>query len=136
MMECSDLSNFNISSDTVEKLKAAGINSLYKVQSETYVHIRNGQDVITLASKLFLLILFHDIETGSGKTLAFSIPIIELMKDESINYHRYRTPMAIILAPTRELVTQTAKVLESIAPDGMKVIAVYGGVGYDQQGML
>lgn len=75
------------------------------------------------------------LETGSGKTLAFSIPLIELMKEECISYGRYRTPMAIILAPTRELVVQTTKVLESIAPDRMTVIAVYGGVAYDQQGV-
>ncbi|KAM3186157.1 hypothetical protein ACTXT7_004893 [Hymenolepis weldensis] len=120
-MECADLSDFDISGETVKKLKATGIIKLYKVQAETYEHIKKGQDVITLA------------KTGSGKTLAFSIPLIELMKEECISYGRYRTPMAIILAPTRELVVQTTKVLESIAPDRMTVIAVYGGVAYDQQ---
>ncbi|VDN97212.1 unnamed protein product [Rodentolepis nana] len=120
-MECSDIHEFDISEETVKKLEATGITKLYKVQAETYEHIKNGQDVITLA------------KTGSGKTLAFSIPLIELMKAESIRFDRFRTPMAIILAPTRELVVQTTKVLQSIAPDGMSVIALYGGVAYDQQ---
>ncbi|KAM7542748.1 hypothetical protein Aperf_G00000003250 [Anoplocephala perfoliata] len=120
-MERVDIANFDISEETVSKLKAAGISSLYKVQSETYDHIKNGQDVITLA------------KTGSGKTLAFSIPLVELLKKENIPYGRFRTPMAIILAPTRELVSQTAKVLISIAPENMAVAAIYGGVAYDQQ---
>lgn len=50
-MECADLSNFDISEETIKKLKATGITKLYKVQAETYEHIKKGQDVITLASE-------------------------------------------------------------------------------------
>lgn len=49
-METWDLSIFDISDDTLSKLRAAGITSLYKVQAETYAHIKNGDDVVTLAS--------------------------------------------------------------------------------------
>lgn len=51
-MEQSDLSNFDISTEMVAKLKAIGIESLYNVQAQTYEHIKNGDDIITLASKL------------------------------------------------------------------------------------
>ena len=49
-MEAVDLTSFNISANTLSKLEAIGIKSLYKVQSETFEHIKNGDDVITLAS--------------------------------------------------------------------------------------
>ncbi|KAL5963543.1 Nucleolar RNA helicase 2 [Taenia solium] len=120
-METWDLSVFNISDETLSKLKAVGITSLYKVQAETYEHIKNGDDVVTLA------------KTGSGKTLAFSIPMIERIKENGIQYKHGRHPAAIILAPTRELVVQTASVLSSIAPEKMSVLSVYGGVPYQPQ---
>ncbi|KAL5105522.1 hypothetical protein TcWFU_006904 [Taenia crassiceps] len=120
-MQTWDLSAFNISDDTLLKLNAAGITSLYRVQAETYEHVKNGDDVVTLA------------KTGSGKTLAFSIPLIENIKDNDIQYKYGRHPVAIILAPTRELVVQTASVLSSIAPQKMCILPVYGGVPYQPQ---
>ncbi|KAH9281186.1 Nucleolar RNA helicase 2 [Echinococcus granulosus] len=120
-METSDLSEFNISDGTLAKLKSAGITSLYKVQAETYEHIKNGDDVVTLA------------KTGSGKTLAFSIPIIERIKENGQQFTHGRHPVAIVLAPTRELVVQTASVLSSIAPEKLVVLSVYGGVAYQPQ---
>ena len=136
-MEAVDLSNFNISAGTLAKLEAAGINSLYKVQVETFEHIKNGDDVITLASKwhyCFVYVFFK--ETGSGKTLAFSIPMIELINEKGIQYKHGRHPIGIILAPTRELVMQTATVLSSIAPENMSILSVYGGVPYQAQSTL
>lgn len=59
-----------------------------------------------------------------------------MLKEENIPYGRFRTPMAIILAPTRELANQTVKVLESIAPDNMNVVAIYGGVAYEEQSIF
>ena len=58
--------------------------------------------------------------TGSGKTIAFAIPLAASL----------RTPgqgvKALVLAPSRELVTQTAGVLRRIAT-GFKTTALYGG---------
>jgi len=42
--------------------------------------------------------------TGTGKTLAFSIPIVELLQnDTSFKLTRGRAPRVLALAPTREL---------------------------------
>ena len=58
--------------------------------------------------------------TGTGKTLAFALCILQALK----------TPMqqlqAVILAPSRELVMQTAEVLRTLAT-GYKVTPCYGG---------
>jgi len=46
--------------------------------------------------------------TGSGKTLAFIIPILEILKDVSLNKHDIG---AVVISPTRELASQIAEVL-------------------------
>jgi ATP-dependent RNA helicase RhlE len=66
--------------------------------------------------------------TGSGKTLAFGVPIAERLKPGS------NGPAALILVPTRELATQVvAEVSDVAAATGLRVAAVYGGVGLGPQ---
>jgi ATP-dependent RNA helicase RhlE len=60
--------------------------------------------------------------TGSGKTLAFAIPIVERLEASD------RGPFAVVLVPTRELASQVAGEIEAIAPPGLSVATVYGGV--------
>lgn len=51
--------------------------------------------------------------TGSGKTLAFLLPALSVIMDEKKyfkkkgkHYDNRRTPLALVLAPTRELAVQ------------------------------
>ncbi|PNF27904.1 ATP-dependent RNA helicase DDX55 [Cryptotermes secundus] len=48
--------------------------------------------------------------TGSGKTLAFIIPMLELLQNRSETLKRHEVG-GIIISPTRELATQTSRVL-------------------------
>jgi ATP-dependent RNA helicase DDX46/PRP5 len=48
-------------------------------------------------------------KTGSGKTLAFVLPMIRHIHDQS-ELRDGDGPIALIMAPTRELVQQIAKV--------------------------
>jgi superfamily II DNA/RNA helicase len=48
-------------------------------------------------------------KTGSGKTLAFVLPMIRHIRDQS-ELRDGDGPIALIMAPTRELVQQIAKV--------------------------
>lgn len=52
--------------------------------------------------------------TGSGKTLAFALAMLR------------RPGRALVIAPTRELVLQIAKVLSALAPE-KRTVALYGG---------
>lgn len=57
-------------------------------------------------------------ETGSGKTLAYLLPVIDRLKqDENKNKTQRRLdhPRAIVLVPTRELVTQVVQTAKSLA---------------------
>lgn len=58
--------------------------------------------------------------TGSGKTLAFILPVLKLMRPSTGRVQ------AVVIAPSRELVLQTAGVLREVAV-GIKVTPVYGG---------
>ncbi len=58
--------------------------------------------------------------TGTGKTAAFLLPILEKIDE------RERRPQALILAPTRELVTQIGREFERLSY-GRRAYAVGGG---------
>lgn len=58
--------------------------------------------------------------TGSGKTIAFTIPMLRSL-DEGGEGVR-----AVVIAPSRELVIQTADVVRRVAA-GLKTVAFYGG---------
>lgn len=50
-------------------------------------------------------------ETGSGKTAAFILPLVDKILKNFVNFGKstnngYRHPIALIIAPTRELVLQ------------------------------
>ncbi|MGW9021636.1 DEAD/DEAH box helicase, partial [Leucobacter chromiiresistens] len=72
--------------------------------------------------------------TGSGKTIAFGIPLVANLADDAARKRRPSRPRAIVLAPTRELVTQIAETLKMLAdPMGVKVTTIFGGVPQRRQ---
>ena len=79
--------------------------------------LKNDSDLISLA------------QTGTGKTAAFGIPAIQQIDLNNKNVQ------VIILCPTRELCVQICKDLESYSKyvDGIKLLAIYGGVNIQNQ---
>lgn len=55
--------------------------------------------------------LFAQSETGTGKTLAFLVPMLQSAKAKA------KGPQGLVLSPTRELASQTHRVLEKIIRD-------------------
>jgi superfamily II DNA/RNA helicase len=69
--------------------------------------------------------------TGSGKTLGFALPIVENIDPGS------PAPGALVLVPTRELAEQVKDDFTDISKaKGLRVRAVYGGVGIPEQAKL
>ncbi len=72
----------------------------------------------------------HDVigqaRTGTGKTLAFALALLGRV-----------TPgggtQALVIVPTRELCIQVAEEMQIGKALGLRTIAVYGGVGYEEQ---
>ena len=100
-----------------EFLEECGFTTPFEVQTATIPDALAGRDVSARAP------------TGSGKTLAFGLPL--LMRVEGA---KPRRPLGLVLAPTRELAEQIQRELHPIArAGGRRIIAVYGGVGYEHQ---
>lgn len=99
-----------------EAAARAGWTQLTPVQSRAMPYIMVGRPLMVQA------------RTGSGKTGAFIMPIMEL-----INKYEPKV-QALVLVPTRELARQMVNEAVTLFGDsGLKVTAVYGGVGYKQQ---
>jgi len=100
---------------TLATLERAGLLHPLPVQERALPPLLERRDVVVEAP------------TGSGKTLAFLLPLVE-----RLGTHRPGGPRALIVGPTRELVTQIAGVLRGLAPE-LRVAVLYGGVGYGLQ---
>ncbi|CAN5348535.1 hypothetical protein BH11ACT8_BH11ACT8_19120 [soil metagenome] len=103
-------------------LERGGITTPFAIQEMTLSVALMGTDLIGQA------------RTGTGKTLAFGIPVIQRSvspKDPDYAELPQGKPQALIVAPTRELALQVSSDLDLASKDrGMRVLTVYGGVGY------
>lgn len=88
------------------------------IQSQCLPIALSGRDLVGIAA------------TGSGKTLAFGLPAIKHIKAQITSGVASGTkPIALIIAPTRELALQISTVLEEAGSKvGVGCVCVYGGV--------
>lgn len=112
-------SDLGVSPKLVSALHKQGITSPFPIQVATLPDALEGHDILGQG------------KTGSGKTLAFGIALlnnIQHMKAES------RRPLAIVLAPTRELAQQIDEVLFPLAKAiGHSTVVVAGGLSFKKQ---
>ena len=106
----------DLSEKQKEATKRAGWGSLTPVQSKALPYFEARRDLMVQA------------RMGSGKTGAFVLPMLE-----RIDFNKDAC-QALVLVPTRELAKQVAAEAQMLAGDaGMRLVAVYGGVGYKPQ---
>ena len=78
--------------------------------------------------------LMATAQTGTGKTAGFTLPILQLLSNDSALSPKRFKPRALILAPTRELAMQ---VQQSVFTYGkhlhLRSAAIYGGVAVGPQ---
>ena len=85
--------------ETLERgIRAAGFDTPRPIQLETIPAGRSGRDVLGLA------------QTGTGKTAAFALPLLHQLLET-----RRKGPRALVLAPTRELASQIAEEIRTLA---------------------
>ncbi|KAM9273595.1 nucleolar RNA helicase 2-like [Morus bassanus] len=113
-------SNFRLSQNTIDLLKARGVKYLFPVQVKTFQPIYDGKDLIAQA------------RTGTGKTFSFALPLIEKLQSVPQDGRRGRSPKVLVLVPTRELATQVAKDFKNLARK-LSVACFYGGTPYKAQ---
>lgn len=91
------------------------------IQCQAVPAIMSGRDLIGIA------------KTGSGKTLAFILPMFRHILDQPA-LDDGDGPIAIIMAPTRELCMQIGKDIRKFSkPLGLHPVCVYGGTGISEQ---
>ncbi|CAD6191253.1 unnamed protein product [Caenorhabditis auriculariae] len=106
---------------TLNVLKKQNYEKPTPIQAQAIPCIMSGRDIIGIA------------KTGCGKTLAFLLPMFRHILAQP-ELEEGDGPIAVIMAPTRELAMQTWKEANKFAKVlGISVVCVYGGVGISEQ---
>ena len=107
--------DLGVSAPVVQALSERGIEQPFAVQEMVIADVLAERDVLVKSP------------TGSGKTLAFGVPLVDGIEAGGL-------PAVLILAPTRELVSQIVDELYTIArARSVNVVSVYGGVAISPQ---
>ncbi|MDX1350026.1 MAG: DEAD/DEAH box helicase [Putridiphycobacter sp.] len=101
-----------------KRLTELGIEQPTPIQEQTLPYLlEKGGDFIGMA------------QTGTGKTAAYGLPLLQRCN------HKQRQVQCLVLAPTRELVQQIAKMLFKFTKyyQPIYTVGVYGGPSLDKQ---
>ena len=100
-----------------EPLAERGYTGLTPVQSAVIAPEAEGRDLIVSA------------QTGSGKTVAFGLALADALLAETGNVPLVERPLALIVAPTRELALQVSRELQWLyARVGLRIATCVGGM--------
>jgi superfamily II DNA/RNA helicase len=116
-------SDLGVPAPLVAALERDGKREAFPIQADTLPDTLAGRDVLGRG------------KTGSGKTIAFALPIAaRLGTSLAGGKRRAGHPLALVLAPTRELATQIATALEPLAAAyRLTTTTVFGGVSQKRQ---
>jgi ATP-dependent RNA helicase DeaD len=96
----------------LEALASLGYEEPTPIQAEAIPHLLAGRDLVGQAA------------TGTGKTAAFALPMLSMLKSG----RKGRSPVGLVLVPTRELCIQVSQALHRYGRDlGVRVLPIYGG---------
>ncbi|SPQ92992.1 unnamed protein product (mitochondrion) [Plasmodiophora brassicae] len=110
-----------LSDTTLQLLQKFGYSAPFPIQAQAIPVIMSGRDCIACA------------KTGSGKTLAFVLPMIRHILDQP-PLKDQDGPVALILAPTRELAIQIHnEVRKFCKPVNLRSVCCYGGAAVSEQ---
>lgn len=118
---------FFLPNEILEAVERMGFTEPTAIQSAVLpIAVRDRQDVLGAA------------ETGSGKTLAFGIPLVarllEYQAEQLEGAERSAGPLALIIAPTRELVIQIMRHITAlISETPLKATSIVGGLAQVKQ---
>ena len=109
-------SELNLDEKIMQGIDEAGFVECTPVQEQTYEYSLKGRDVCVQS------------QTGTGKTAAFLISIFQNLLSGT------RKGLSLIIVPTRELAVQIEDETQLLGANlGLKVVSIYGGVGYNKQ---
>ncbi|MEX0868925.1 MAG: DEAD/DEAH box helicase, partial [Nitriliruptoraceae bacterium] len=107
--------DLGVAEELCAALERTGITDAFPIQELSLPLALAGNDLIGQA------------RTGTGKTLAFGLPLLQRIDPSTAQ------TQALVVVPTRELCVQVTNDLRIGTELGVRVVSVYGGVGYDEQ---
>ena len=114
-------SSLDLPEKVMAGIRDAGFVEMTPVQSRSLPMALEGKDVCAQA------------QTGTGKTAAFLITVFSRILSAGVPSKR-RDPLALVLAPTRELALQIYREGELLGKHtGLRLAAIYGGEGFNRQ---
>ncbi len=117
-----EFAGLKLASPVLRAVTDEGYTTPTPIQAQSIDAIIDGHDLMGVA------------QTGTGKTAAFSLPLLHLLSDNEGRKALPREPLALILAPTRELAGQ---IQDSIRTYGKHVplrsAVVFGGTNIRPQ---
>ena len=109
--------NTRIAPALARALEKKGFATLTEVQESVLAPEADGADLLVSA------------QTGSGKTAAFGMAIAPTLLGENERFERGAEPMALVVAPTRELALQVQRELVWLYGEtGARVVTCVGGM--------
>jgi len=114
---------FDLPPQVLQAIEQAGFLYCTPIQAMSLPLALAGRDVMGQA------------QTGTGKTAAYLIALVNrLLRHPAHAQRRADQPRALVMAPTRELAIQIYNdALELTKFSGLRVLVVYGGMGYETQ---
>lgn len=113
------MENLTIAAPLAAALAAKGFDKLTAVQDAMLAPEAAGRDLLVSA------------QTGSGKTVAFGIAIADQILNGTEKLLYADSPLALVIAPTRELALQVARELEWLyGTAGAQIATCVGGMDY------
>lgn len=98
-------------------LQAQGYSEPTPVQAAVLAEEANGRDLLVSA------------QTGSGKTVAFGLAAGPTLLGDAPHFSRAEAPLALVIAPTRELAMQVSRELTWLYKEaGARVVNCVGGM--------
>lgn len=117
----SGFDSLGLSSRLLRAVRDAGHATPTSIQARAIPPALEGRDLVALA------------QTGTGKTAAFALPILHRLIETKARA-RERSPLALVLSPTRELSSQIAASFEQYGKhSGLSTVVIFGGVGAAKQ---
>ncbi len=121
-MTTQSFADLGVPAPLAHALEKTGKTEPFPIQRDTLPDTMKGRDVLGRG------------RTGSGKTIAFAIPLVANLAADVDRKRQPNRPRGIVLAPTRELVTQIAETVKMLAdPVGVRVTTIFGGVPQRRQ---
>jgi ATP-dependent RNA helicase RhlB len=115
--------NLHLPESLARGIADAGFERCTPIQAQTLPRALAGFDVAGQA------------QTGTGKTAAFLVALYSrLLRAEVPSTRKINSPLALIIAPTRELAVQIHHDAELLGQyTGLKLCLAFGGVDYEKQ---